>query len=84
MSITGEEYSMRRVKEIEAAAEFWKSFEYDKWKLISFTDTSSARFGWIEKLQYTKYVTIKAHEARFLLGVDADVINQFMLNIKAA
>jgi len=75
------EIGTRQMKQINASYEFWLSFEHDRWRLLSFTATDTARFGWLEKhnQQYTKYVTVKANEARFLLGVDPDVIDQFLL-----
>jgi hypothetical protein len=72
--------TVREVRQIQSAYDFWKSFEYDNWVLISFTDTTQARFGWTDKGQYTKYVTVRDTEARFLLGVDVDIIDQFMLS----
>ena len=68
------------IRKINAAHDFWASFEYDNWDLISFDDQTLARYGWNENGQYTKYVTIRASEARFLLGAPVDVIDQFIIN----
>lgn len=78
MSMNGE-MNVSDIEKIKRRQEFWESFEHDKWRLLSFTDKTSARFGWLsDNKQFTKYVNVRAHEARFLLGVEPDVIDQFL------
>jgi hypothetical protein len=68
-----------QVRKIQADHDFWKSFEYDHWVLVSFSDMDRARYGWREGGCITKYVNIRANEARFLLGVDVDLFDQFLV-----
>lgn len=69
-------YTKSEVKQIQENYDFWLQFEHDQWKLISFNDKISARFGWEFSGQYTKYAEIKVTEVRFLRGVDPDVLDQ--------
>ena len=78
MSLLDEHIGARQVTELLDCVTFWTQFEYDNWQLISFTGKEFGRFGWLERQQYVKYVEVRAHQARFLLGVDPDVIDQFL------
>lgn len=69
------------LREINKNLEFWEQFEYDNWHVINFTNKTKCRFGWLQKGQYTKYVTLAAHQARFLSGVAPDVI-QLLIEIE--
>jgi len=60
--------------------EYWKEAEHSNWKLLSFTDRTSARFGWLEHGEsFERYVTVKRSTIEFLRGVDPDVLDQFMV-----
>lgn len=69
-------FTQSEIADITHDMNFWKMFEHDAWRLLSFTDRKSARFGWNCGGQYTKYVTIEGPVVTFLLGVDPDVLDQ--------
>ena len=63
------ELSTREVKEIQSDMDFWKALEHRNWKLISFTERTQARYGWIESQQYKRYVTITKPQIEFFRGL---------------
>ena len=69
-------YSKSQVEQIKRDYDFWLLWEHDNWKLISFTDRISARFGWDHLGQFTKYVEVKVPEVRFLKEIPPDVLDQ--------
>jgi hypothetical protein len=70
-------YTPGNVRQIAADYDFWIQWEHDKWKLISFTDRTSARFGFLNRNgEYTKWITVEAPAIRFMRGVEPDVLDQ--------
>ena len=80
MALVDEEIGTRTLREINNNLAFWEQFEHDNWRVINFTGKTKARFGWCIDNMYTKYVEVEAHQARFLIGVDPDVIDQLINN----
>ena len=79
-ALIDEDIGAHTLREINKNLEFWEQFEHDNWRVINFTNKTKCRFGWLQKGQYTKYVMLTAHQARFLIGVDPDVIDQLINN----
>jgi len=70
-------HTTREIVDIQGNLDFWQELENEQWKLISFTDQTSARYGWLYGERYTKYVTITAHICTFMRGVAPDVLDKF-------
>jgi hypothetical protein len=74
-----DEYSIRRLEKLIDARDFWREFEHGRWKLLSFTDKSSAKFGEMNQSngQYVRYATINTAILKFIRGVRPDVIDNY-------
>ena len=74
-----DEYTNRRVDKIVEQREFWREFEHGRWKLLSFTDRHTAKFGQMnpQNGQYEEHAMLNASTLKFIRGVSPDVIDSY-------